>query len=718
MATLELSLASKQRDVYVRQFAVRESISNPFTINLLVRSPDHSLDFDAIVGRPASFRMHAGYAYVSGGGARAWSGIVSHAEQLEALQDSAGTEGLSTYTIEIVSSLWLLTHRRGNRTYQHLSIPDIVTKLLGEWQIQPQWRIDRGRYPKLEYKIQYAESDYNFMCRLLEEAGIAFTFAEESGVPIFGDALQSNEPRPGAAIPYVDTPNESSQKEYVTEVHFGREVRPGAATFRDYDPRKPDVALFAKAPSSKGVEGKLEQYHYDAGAFFAETGKAAGTPAADDQGFARHDPAYGTALATRSLEGERAGEHTISLVANTFDLAPGTVFSIARHPHAKIPSSKRLLSVASKLTGSDTGDFRLSVEAHFADAPYRPARRTPKPVIHGLQSATVVGPSGQEIHTDEFGRVRVQFPWDREGKNDERSSCWVRVNQGWGGLGYGMVTLPRIGQEVLVAFLEGDPDFPIVAGRVYNAAQSVPYKLPQHKTRSTWKSDSSLGSDGFNEIMHEDLAGNELVWEQAQKDRTRIVKNDEFATIVRDRQKLVKNDEDEQTLGNRQVLVGKDLDVVTKKNKNETYQADVHQVVKGSRRERIDGKQSLMVQKSRHEKIEGRSGLVAGDEIHHVAGEDWVGEAGANATIKAPGGFISLHGGGITIVGTMVWINERGEPGDGQKAKPEGPFEKNSPDDESKGKTSENEGDHSPPAGMGLGEFDDAMNSESEDLLS
>ncbi len=716
MATLELSLASKQRDVFVRQFAVRESISNPFTINLLVRSSDHSLDFGTIVGAPATFRVHAGYAHVAGGGARSWSGIVSNAEQLEALQDLSGTEGLSTYTIEIVPKLWLLSQRRGNRIYQHLSIPDIVTKLLGEWGISPQWRLS-GTYPKLEYKVQYAESDYDFMSRLLEEAGIAFTFAEGSSSPVFGDALQHHEPRAGAAIPFVDTPSESAEREYVTKVNFGRHVRPGAATFRDYDPRKPAVALFGKAPAKGGIEGKLEQYHYDAGSFFAETGKAAGTPSADDLGFARHDPAYGNELANRALEAERAGDHTVNLEANTFDLAPGAVFSIGRHPHSGISAKKRLLAIASKLTGTDTGDFAFHVEAHFADAAYRPPRKTAKPIIHGLQSATVVGPKGQEIHTDEFGRVRVQFPWDREGKNDEHSSCWIRVNQGWGGVGFGNVTLPRIGQEVLVSFLEGDPDFPIIAGRVYNAAQTVPHKLPQHKTRSTWKSDSSLGSDGFNEIMMEDLAGQELVWEQAQKNRTRNVNNDEIMTIVHDRQKLVKNDEDEQTLGNRRILIGKDLDMVTKKAKNETYHANVHQVVKGNRSEKVDGKQSVSVQKSRHESIEGRVAFEAKDEVHHVAGKDWVGEAGSNATIKAPGGFISLHGGGVTIVGTMVWINERGEPGDGKVAKPEWPFDKEPPEDQ-KGQTSANEGDHAPGPGMGMAEIEEFHEIDPEDQLT
>jgi type VI secretion system secreted protein VgrG len=216
----------------------------------------------------------------------------------------------------------------------------------------------------------------------------------------------------------------------------------------------------------------------------------------------------------------------------------------------------------------------------------------------------------------------------------------------------------------------------MIVGRVFNASQPVPHKLPQHKTRSSWKSDSSSGSDGFNEIMFEDLAGKELVWEHAEKDRQRVVNNDEFTTVVHDRQKLVKNDEEERTLQNQQILAGKDVDIVIKKKRNESDERDVHQVVKGNRNERIDGKQSLNVVKSRHEKVEGRYAVASGDEIHHVAGEQWVGEGGGSATIKAPGGFISLHGGGITIEGTTVWINERGDPNDGKVAEPEEPFEK------------------------------------------
>jgi type VI secretion system secreted protein VgrG len=673
VSTLELTLASGQRDITVRRFVVRESVSTPFSVGLWIRTRDHSLDLGGIVGESATFRMLAGYAHTLGGGSRTWTGIVSFIEQVGSVRETAGEHATSIYYLRIVPRLWLLTQRAGNRIYQHLSIPDIIDKLLGEWSITPAWRVDRGRYPKLEYKVQYRENDYDFMCRLLEEAGIAFTFADgQDSVLTFNDRIQGNDPRAGNAIPYVDNPNEAAEQEYVSNVKMGREVRPGAHAVRDYDFRKPDFALFASAPKAEGLEARYEQYYYDAGSFLVETGKAEQTPVADDKGLARHDPKYGTELAARDLEGERVGIRDVTFDANTFDVAPGTVFSIGRHPHPEISEGRGLLVIDCMLEGVDTGTFTLSSRAVFADAPYRPRRQTPKPIVHGLQSATVVGPAGEEIHTDEFGRVRVQFPWDREGKKDENSLCWIRVSQAWGGMGWGTIVIPRIGQEVLVAFLEGDPDQPIVVGRVYNAAQQVPYKLPQHKTRSTWKSDSSLGSDGFNEIMFEDLKSQELVWAQAQKNRERLVNNDEFSTIVHDRQKLVKNDERENTQNDRRSWVGKDKDIVTKKDKHETVERDVHLKVEGSRKERVDGKQSLIVKEKRNEQVDGRYALRVGSNIHHQIGEDWVGET-ADATLRGPGGFIRIDGGGITIQGTMVWINERGEPGNGKGSKPESP---------------------------------------------
>jgi type VI secretion system secreted protein VgrG len=375
------------------------------------------------------------------------------------------------------------------------------------------------------------------------------------------------------------------------------------------------------------------------------------------------------------LAGARSDKRLVSFDTNTIDLWPGQVFSIERHPHAEITESTRILVTEFSCEGTPEGEWSMSGQAVFTDAPYRPQQKTPKPRVEGVQSATVVGPKGQEIHTDEYGRVRVQFLWDREGRNDEDSSCWIRVSQGWAGTGYGMIVIPRIGHEVMVGFLEGDPDQPVIVGRVYNAKQAVPYNLPEHKTRSTWKSDTSLGSDGYNEIMFEDLKGQELVWEQAQKNRRRLVKNDETITVGHDRQKLVKNDEHDKTLGYLKVYIGKDQDVIVKQSRRERVEGDSHLRVYGKRSQRIEGKQSLTVKGDRHELVLQNHALAVAQDVHVAAGRAIVIEAAEDLTLKGPGGFMRINASGVYIRGKVVRINSGGSPGTGAGSSPDDPDE-------------------------------------------
>ncbi|WP_437638693.1 type VI secretion system Vgr family protein [Sorangium sp. So ce854] len=677
MPTLELRFASGEDSLRVSRFSVHEAISSLFTVSVWARSRSPSLDLEALVGKPATFRVDGG---ARGGHrvARTWTGVCGTIEQVHAVPSSAGQEAESGYYLRIVPDLWLLTHRRNYRIYQHLSIPDITDRLLGEWSIQPVWNIDRGDYPKLEYKVQYGESDYAFLCRLWEEAGIAFTFpdADPAGPRLtLSDQLDRNPLRDGDPLPYVDNPSETPDKEFVTNVRLSREVRPGAATFRDHDFRNPGFPLFGNAPRAPAPEDSYEQYHYRPGAFLIETGKGGRTPAADDKGVARHDQPFGDARAARALGGDRLGRRAVAFDTNAIDLWPGVVVTMDHHPHAELAEGTRLLITELTVEGAPGEEWPMSAQAVFTDVAYRPAQRTPRPTVEGIQSATVVGPQGTEIHTDEFGRVRVQFPWDREGRSDDDSSCWIRVGQGWAGTGYGMIVIPRVGQEVLVGFLDGDPDQPIIVGRTYNAVQTVPYKLPDHKTRSTWKSDSSLGSGGFNEIMFEDLKGQELVWEQAEKNRRRLVKNDETITIGHDRQKLVQNDEHDRTLGHLRIYVGKDQDIVVKQDRRERVEGDSHLRVLGKRNQRIDGDQSLTVKGDRHEVIGKDLAVAAGDEIHLSAGTSLVIEAANDLTIKGPGGFIRINQSGVTIRGKMVWINSGGSPGSGKGSSPEEPDE-------------------------------------------
>jgi type VI secretion system secreted protein VgrG len=677
MPILTLTLSTREDSLVVHRFAVHEAISMPFSVSLWARSPDPAIDLAGIVGRQGTFHADAGYGFEPRPGGRMWSGLISRAELVHAVKTAPGQLNVSTYHLRLVPTLWQLTQRRNNRIYQHLSIPEIIDRILSEWGIDAAWKIDRARYPKLEYKVQYAESDYVFLSRLLEEAGIAFTFADDDGhlaTPVFSDRLEATSPRPMSPILYVGDPSDGAGREFVTGVRLSREVRPGAVSVRDHDFRRSMFPL-AESARSASAEDRYEQYRYGPGAFLAETGKPAGSPVADDQGFARHDTGYGHEVVHCELYGERVGLHGIAYESNAFDLVPGVVFSIDSHPHPELPGRRKLLVVESSFEGTPEGEWTLSGQAVFADSPYRPPRRAPKPVVHGFQSAVVVGPRGQEIYADEYGRVRVQLAWDRQGQKDEYSSCWMRVHQGWGGAGWGMIALPRVGQEVLVTFLQGDPDQPVVIGRAYNAVQSVPYALPEHGTRSTWKSDSSPGSGGFNEVMLEDLKGKELVWHQAQKDRKRLVKNDEQSTVVHDRQKLVKNDDTERADGDAKRLVGKDVDAVTGRDKRERIEASCHLEVRASVREEVRGTQSRTVDLGQQESVGGRYALRAAREIHCAAGETFVGDAPDDVTIRGPGGFIRLDAAGVTIKGTLVKINVSGAPGQGRGVHPGKPEE-------------------------------------------
>jgi type VI secretion system secreted protein VgrG len=721
-----LSFDSGDTSLSVRSFRVEDAVSRPFTASVTAVSPNQ-IDLETIVGRGAALALDAGFA----GGrhdTRRWGGVCQHIEQVK-----AEPTGLSTYELRIKPTLWLLTQRRGYRVFQHLSIPDIVDRVLSPYAITPTWQIDRGRYSKLWYKLQYGESDYAFFCRLLEEAGIAFTFvsSDASGAAgaaggvaagtqlVIGDALEKAAPRT-PALTWTDNPNTAVKQEQVTELHLSHEVRPGAYTIRDFDFRRPAFGLSGEADRAPAPETELEQYRYEPGAFLIETSRSAAvppagdTPAADDKAIARYDDKLGADRASRALAGARMGRRAVTLRTSILDLGTGAVFSVSGHPHAELASGANLLVVEQTAEGTIDGEWTMRVRAVFTDVPYRPPLVTPKPTVDGVQSATVVGPSDQEIHTDEFGRVRIQFPWDREGGNDDNSSCWVRVSQGWAGTGFGLVNLPRVGQEVLVGFLEGDPDQPIVVGRVFNAQNLVPYPLPEHRTRSTWKSRSSPGGGGFNEIMFEDLAARELFWMQAEKDLRKLVKNDETITVGRDRQKLVKRNETEVvnvnrtevTLQDRTEITRKDRTTVIHGNREELVKRDAvlrvegnrviyvggdqHLMVMGTKRERVERDRHVLVRGNRNEQVGGNYGLTAGSHqivcgnqavgagtIHLKAASKIVIEA-PDVTLKAAGGFVHIHGGGVEIKGATVKINSGGSAGSlgtGGGGDPEKPLE-------------------------------------------
>jgi type VI secretion system secreted protein VgrG len=548
---LTLTLAT-DADLDVRHFTVKEAVSGLFTIHLRFMSSRPDIDFDGVVGRAASFKVTRGAGF---GEPRVWTGVASNIEQVD-VEDTA--KGLSTYQVTLVPQLWLLSQRRNFRMFQQMSEPKIVLKLLGEWGIKPDLEIDLGAYKDRKYRVQYGESDFAFVSRMLEDAGIAFYFKQDGGETkmVLSDRLHTKKPL--QRLPYVNRSTNRTPTDFATDVQMTRQVRPGVYTQRDHDYRRPpSFPLVATAQSDDDVERMLERYHYNPGSFLYRADSGDDSPVADDKGKARTDMDEGASQVQKRLDAKRAAARLVVFRTTVIDLKPGDVTLIDGYPRPDL-ENKNLLVVATSFTGDWKGDWVHVCESRFTDIPHRPALVTPKPKVQGVESATVVGPKGEEIHTDEFGRVRVHFHWDRESKMDDNSSCWIHVNQPWAGTGFGGMNIPRIGQEVIVDFLGGDPDRPIIVGRVYTNLQKVPYPLPANKTKSGWRSNSSPGGGGFNELMFEDAKGSELVRFQAQKDFTGLVKNNSGHVIGNDSTHHVGHDETRSVMNDQTLKIGHD----------------------------------------------------------------------------------------------------------------------------------------------------------------
>jgi type VI secretion system secreted protein VgrG len=522
-------ILSTEADLTVKSFTVREKLSAPFDVEIVAYTPADNLPFEAIVGRKATFRAASPWGE---GAPRTWTGVVHRIEQID-----AEPSGATTYALHLGPALWRLSRRTNCRIFQHLSIPEIAVALLAEYEIVPVLRLDLASFARHEYRVQYGETDLAFLSRLLEEAGIAYLFEEppppeekDGGAEstdaaytwlVLAEDATRREPR-AVSPEFWNTKDLPNDREALCQVRAAREVRPGRVTIRDFDFRtRPRHELLASAASASEVEDRIEVYGYSPGAFVIE-------PTGGD---ARIDEREAQARADKALAAARGGRFAITYRANVIDLQPGVVFTMHGHPHPDLDDKRALLAVGQRIEGNRSGEWIVTGEATFGDEAHRPALVTQRPRIAGVQSAFVVGPEGEEIHTDAMGRVRVEFHWDREGKSDEKSSCFLRVSQAWAGPGYGIVAVPRVGEEVLVTFFDGDPDQPVIVGRVHNGTAPPPQTLPANKTKTIWRTNSTPGGGGYNEIALDDRKGEELVAMRAERDYERQVLREERATI-------------------------------------------------------------------------------------------------------------------------------------------------------------------------------------------
>ena len=428
--------------------------------------------------------------------------------------------------------LWFLTRTADCRIFQDQSVPDIVKAVFADHAAiaKTEYKLFRQYRPRVNC-VQYRETDFNFVARLLEEEGIYWYFAHDKDghTLVLVDEVGAHAPVPGCeSLPYyANTGQHPPDREYISQWNFSREVRPGRVALRSYDFERPSTDLSVERSLVREHEhADLEQFDWQGD----YTSKGVGEHLIDNR-----------------VDELQSGHERLSGQTHSQGLTVGHLFSLERHPRDDqnveylCVSSQIRAQVSGYEAGHGTADYQCSFTAMPSSQQFRPPRRTPKPFVQGPQTAVVVGPPGEEIHTDKHGRVRVQFHWDRYHQREEDSSCWMRVSHPWAGKGWGSVSIPRIGQEVIVDFLEGDPDQPIVTGRVYNGENMAPYALPANAATSGMKSKTHRGS-GYNEISADDTAGKEKVTIHAQHDMSTTVQHDQTNTVNNKFTETIKSD--------------------------------------------------------------------------------------------------------------------------------------------------------------------------------
>lgn len=544
-------------------FSGQESLSRLFNFQLeLLATNINSKDvaFDKLLGQKIAVEVAAGKP-----GKRYINGLCNRV--VEGEQDAEFT----TYHLEIVPQFWLWTRKAQSRIFQQMSVPDILKKVLEGMNPAPSFEL-QGTFEKRDYCVQYRETDFNFVCRLMEEEGIYFYFSHTSDSH---KMVVSNSPQSHADVPvnssliYETLDGGNRPEDRVFQWQKSQELRSGKYTLWDHTFELPHKHLQAsetilgsvqagKVAHKLAVGGNDQLELFDFPGEYAQRFDGVSSGGGDQA--AELDKIFQDNARTVKIRMQE--EASASLIAHgsstCTQLVAGHKFSLERHFNADgkyvLTSVSHSASLDSYRGGSQD-EFRYTNQftSQPLELPFRPARLTPKPVVQGTQTAVVVGPPGEEIWPDKYGRVKVQFHWDREGKNDAKSSCWVRVTTMWAGKQWGMVHIPRIGQEVVVAFEEGDPDQPLIVGSVYNFDQMPPYKLPDNKTQSGLKSRSSKNASttNFNELRFEDKKDSEQIYVHAEKNFDGVVENNETRKVG-----FEKKDKGDQTIEifNNQVL--------------------------------------------------------------------------------------------------------------------------------------------------------------------
>lgn len=614
-----------------------EGISQLFSFDLRLLSVNSDIAFEEIVGKDVTISIT-----LADGSRRFLSGILSEFGQGHGFEGATARSYLTTYSATMVPWMWLLTRTGTCRIFQNLSVPEIIEQIFSE-QGFPNYKLQvNPSCKKREYCTQYRETDFSFISRLLEEEGYYYFFEHEDGrhVLMIVDTNSANPLCPGqksARMQLVGGYAETEDR--ITGLHKRKKIRTSKYSSNDFNFKSPDTDLNVSVDTLDilGTK-KWERYEF---------------PGLYD------NRADGDNRARVYIEEQETRLTDISGSSNCRSFASGYRFRLLDHYQESLNNQEYLLTMVghnAEQGGYRSGESKSSDSSYsnyFVCIPYevqyRPAPRTPRPEIHGAQTAIVVGPPNTEIYTNEYGQVKIQFHWDRKGNMNETSSCWIRVAQLWAGNGWGGMFIPRIGQEVVVTFLEGNPDRPLITGTVYNGGKRPPYSLPDNKTMSTIKSNSTTGGGGSNEIRFEDKKGAEEVYIHGQHDMNTVVENDQQLVVHRDRTVNVDQDTTEHigrnhsctVVGNREVdITGNDTETI---HGSQTLQIGAGQYINvgGTQTVIVDSNQTVTISSS-------QSVSVVGSAMETVGGSKTI-TVGGSQTDTVTGSF-TLSCGGFTVI--------------------------------------------------------------------
>ena len=650
-----------------------EQLSHLYEYEVECLSVEHSIGLDKILGQTICVHLS-----LVDGGTRHFNGFVSRFSQ-------HGTLGeYHCYRAIVRPWPWFLTRASNCRIFQEMTVPDIVKQVCGDHGFTDIEDKLSDTYRTWVYCVQYRETDFNFISRLLEQEGIYFYFKHEENkhLLVLADSISAHESI--GDIPYYPEDNrDTRERDHIDTLSLCQQFQSCVYALNDYDFEKPKASLLvksAKAPRNH-AHSDFEQYDYP-GEYLA-TGD-------------------GDSYANSRINELQSQFEQVEGGGNVRGLSAGALFELSNYPRDDqnreylVISTNYQLQSNAYISGRGSGeeDCNCSFSSIDSQQAFKPQRITPKPIVQGPQTAVVVGPSGEEIYTDKYGRVKVQFHWDREGKKDEKSSCWVRVSHATAGKSWGYVQIPRIGQEVIVSFLEGDPDHPIITGRVYNADQMHPFELPGKDMVSGMKSDTTPDSGGYNEYSMDDTKGEELITVHGQfdmdttiendlrehvlHDRSRDVTNDETVSVGHNQSYSVGNDRSRDVTNNETISIGKDQSysigenqtgsvganktISVEKNSSETVGKDKTVQVSDNNSESVGKDKTVDVGDNMSESSGKKMSFSAGDDYAVVGDKKGVIQMADELTIKVGKATINMKkNGDITINGKKITVKGSGD---------------------------------------------------------